>query len=291
MTTTEPTRATVPTPRGDLHVTDRPGDEPPLVLMHGFPDDSHIYDRLVPLLAPRRVITFDFLGYGLSDRNVATTGQVASHDQDLAAVIASLELDQTTLVAHDASGPVAIDYAIDHPGLVNHLVLLNTYYGNAPMLRLPSMIRLFADKDFTPLADALMADLNQRLWLLEHTARQFGNEEVDPNGLESVSVLPQFFGDDDHSDALSAIREWTGALFADLEQQDERIATRQLANLDIPVTLVFGANDPCLNPDLARYLAGLFPEAAVRIVEDAFHWPQWDQPDGVAHLLLDAVLT
>ena len=35
---------------GELHVTDCPGDEPALVLMHGFPDDSRIYARLVPLL-------------------------------------------------------------------------------------------------------------------------------------------------------------------------------------------------------------------------------------------------
>jgi 2-hydroxy-6-oxonona-2,4-dienedioate hydrolase len=30
--------------------------------MHGFPDDSRIYDRLVPLLSPRRAEAFDFLG-------------------------------------------------------------------------------------------------------------------------------------------------------------------------------------------------------------------------------------
>lgn len=41
---------------GRLHVTDRPGDEPALVLMHGFPDDSRIYDRLVPPLGPRRTV-------------------------------------------------------------------------------------------------------------------------------------------------------------------------------------------------------------------------------------------
>jgi haloalkane dehalogenase len=32
------------------------------VLLHGFPDNRHLYDRLVPELARRRVVTFDFLG-------------------------------------------------------------------------------------------------------------------------------------------------------------------------------------------------------------------------------------
>ena len=58
----------VPVPGGRLHVTDyrRPG--PALVLMHGFPDDSRIYDRLVPLLASRRILAVDWLGHGRSDR-------------------------------------------------------------------------------------------------------------------------------------------------------------------------------------------------------------------------------
>jgi len=280
----------IPTARGRLHVVDRPGDDQPFVLMHGFPDDSRIYDRLVPLLAPRRVVTFDFLGYGRSDRESAPTGQAADHHEELASVVTSLGLEEITLVGHDASGPIAIDYAIDHPGRVRHLVLLNTYYGNAPMLRLPEMIRLFADEHFAPLTDALIADPGQRLWLLQHTARQWGAGEVDPNGLEAVSVVPQFFGDADHPDALSAIRTWTAALFTELDRQDTRIATRRLATLDIPVTLVFGDNDEYLSPDLARHLAGYFPRAEVHIIESASHWPQWDRPEVVARLLAEAAL-
>jgi pimeloyl-ACP methyl ester carboxylesterase len=55
-------------PNGWVHVTDRPGYGPPVLLMHGFPDDSRIYDRLVQLLAPRRVVALDWLGYGRSER-------------------------------------------------------------------------------------------------------------------------------------------------------------------------------------------------------------------------------
>src|SRR6201987_2185870 len=35
----------------------------------GFPDNLHLYDRVLPDLSPaRRVITFDFLGWGASDK-------------------------------------------------------------------------------------------------------------------------------------------------------------------------------------------------------------------------------
>jgi haloalkane dehalogenase len=58
--------------------------------------------------------------------------------------------------------------------------------------------------------------------------------------------------------------------------------------LELPVTVVFGAADRYLNPDLARQLACLFRHAELHLVQDASHWPQWDQPELVARLLTTA---
>jgi haloalkane dehalogenase len=57
-------------PRGGhrIYAREYPGEEPAIVLMHGFPDNLHLYDRLVPHLAGRRVVVFDFLGWGSSDK-------------------------------------------------------------------------------------------------------------------------------------------------------------------------------------------------------------------------------
>jgi len=52
-----------------IYVRDYSGEEPAIILMHGFPDNLHLYDRLVPHLSPqRRVVAFDFLGWGASDK-------------------------------------------------------------------------------------------------------------------------------------------------------------------------------------------------------------------------------
>jgi 2-hydroxy-6-oxonona-2,4-dienedioate hydrolase len=285
--------ATIATPRGRLHVSDHPGDDPALVLMHGFPDDSRSYDRLVPLLAPRRVVAFDFLGYGRSARPPVPAGEAPDHAGELAAVLDGLGLESVVLVGHDASGPVAIDHALeaapaDSPP-VERIVLLNTYYGRSPGLRFPEMIRLFADPDLAPLADAMLADPDQRLWLLQHTARQFGTGELDPDGIEAVAVLPQFFGNGDAPDALEAIRSWTAGLAAQLDEQDRRIAALRLAALTTPVTLLFGERDDYLTPAVGRHLATLFPRAEARTVRAASHWPQWDQPELVARQVADAL--
>ena len=55
---------------GSLYVRDFPSSGPAFVLLHGFPDNWHIYDYLIPHLAgaSRRTIAFDFLGFGASDK-------------------------------------------------------------------------------------------------------------------------------------------------------------------------------------------------------------------------------
>ena len=78
----------------------------PIILMHGFPDSLHLYDRLAPLLAKQnRVIAFDFLGWGNSDKPREHTYNVASLRVDLESVIAYFDFDRVRLVVHDASGP------------------------------------------------------------------------------------------------------------------------------------------------------------------------------------------
>src|SRR5262249_51792195 len=100
------TSRSVPGPNGRLHVTDQPGEGPPLVLLHGFPDDSRIYDRLIPLLTPRRVLALDWLGYGPSGRAAPGPFDPRDHERSIGAVLDSLELAQAVLVGHDASGPM-----------------------------------------------------------------------------------------------------------------------------------------------------------------------------------------
>ena len=103
----------------------------------------------------------------------------------------------------------------------------------------------------------------------------------------SGSIVPQFFGDQAQPDSLVAVRAWTSTLFAALDQQDAHVAAGDLASLDLPVTLI-SVRPTITSPDLARHLAGLFPHADLRVVDDASHWPQWDQPAIVARLIKQA---
>ncbi len=150
------------------------GTGPALVLMHGFPDNLHIYDRLIPYLRGRQVITFDFLGWGYSDKPMDYPYTSKQQEGDLQAVLDALGVEQVVLVAHDASGPVAINWALDHPERVSALVLLNTYYADAPTLRIPEVIALFADPAYAALTRAMAREPNVARWLLTWQGEQFG---------------------------------------------------------------------------------------------------------------------
>jgi haloalkane dehalogenase len=104
--------------RGEFRIYAREysGTEPTIILMHGFPDNLHLYDRLVPLLSPpRRVVVFDFLGWGSSDKPLGYPYTAQNQEADLDAVVKQLNLAQVVPVAHDASGPPAIDWAFIIP--------------------------------------------------------------------------------------------------------------------------------------------------------------------------------
>ena len=119
-----------------IYAREYAGEDPTIILMHGFPDNLHLYDRLIPhLWPPRRVVTFDFLGWGNSDKPTGYAYTSKNQLLDLDAVIKQKKLGRVVLVAHDASGPPGIDWALDNSDQVAALVLLNTYCCEMPTLR------------------------------------------------------------------------------------------------------------------------------------------------------------
>jgi haloalkane dehalogenase len=275
----------IDTPGGRVFARQIPGEDPALVLMHGFPDDQRIYDKLLPRLSPRRAVAFDFLGYGRSDRPDAAGFSPDEHGSQLTAVLDELGITQAVLVGHDASGPDAVFYAVAHPERVAGVVLLNTVFGHQPSLRMPEMTRLFSEPDLASLADDMMSDQNQRLWLLQRWGVQLETDASDPDGIGLKSILPQFFGDASQPDALAAVRAWTAGWLDYLDQQDALIASGALRRLQVPVSVIFGERDRYLNPSVAAEVSRLFTDASLHLLRDATHYPQHDQPEVVADLL------
>ncbi|MTD17161.1 alpha/beta fold hydrolase [Nakamurella sp. YIM 132087] len=106
----------------ELAVRDH-GEGPPLVLLHGWPHTSALWDLMRPALERSfRVITPDLRGMGDSTR---VTGPIAGATvaADLIAVLDALDIDSATVVAIDASVPGAFLAGMQHPDRVDRLVL------------------------------------------------------------------------------------------------------------------------------------------------------------------------
>ena len=75
-----------------IYVRDHPGAEPTIVVMHGFPSSLHLQPLSAPphLSPPRRVVAFDFLGWGNSDKPPGYPDTTDNQVGDLDAVITQL---------------------------------------------------------------------------------------------------------------------------------------------------------------------------------------------------------
>ena len=255
---------------------------PTIILMHGFPDSLHLYDRVIPKLAKENhVIAFDFLGWGDSDTPVAFDYSVTALKTDLDTVINYFELDHVVLVMHDLSGLPAIDWALENTSQIAGLVLLDTFYGPMPTLKAPEAIQFFATP--SPQRDAFipLVTLIDKLWLTvfeEQVLKFFETKKPRKKftnifAHQSLQIKPAFF-------AL------TNSLFQEIGQR----ATPQntlLPTFEAPVRIIFGAQDPYLNIGVAETFHNLFANSELFIIENAGHYIQLDQPKLVSELIIE----
>jgi pimeloyl-ACP methyl ester carboxylesterase len=273
----------VPRDRHRLYVRDYPGEEPPIVVMHGFPDNLHLHDRLIPhLSSPRRVIAFDFLGWGASDKPSGYPYTASNQTGDLDAVITHLRLQYVTLVAHDASGPPGIDWAVDHPDRIAGLVLLNTYYCAMPTLRAPEAIWLFSTPMVRNVArpvSRMFGHLIFRRMYQWQVGRFFRDEDIRN---EFVPLLYQQF--DATPSARPAFFRLNEDLLPTVQSGTEKIP--KLKEFKRPVRIIFGDADPYLNKGVAERFHELFPTSELFLLPGARHFVQMDEPAEVARLIL-----
>jgi pimeloyl-ACP methyl ester carboxylesterase len=131
----------VPVDAGKLRLTveDR-GHGPAVMLLHGFPDDRHVWRKQVPVLlsAGYRVIVPDQRGCGDSDmaQGVADYALPLLVD-DLVAILDHLELRDVMLVGHDWGAVIGWHFAISHPDRVSRYAALSvghpTAYARGPL--------------------------------------------------------------------------------------------------------------------------------------------------------------
>jgi len=128
-----------------MHVAEA-GSGPPVVLLHGWPQNWYAWRGVIPLLAPHhRLICPDLRGFGWSDAPPGSYGK-AELAGDIVALLDALELGRVDLLAHDWGAWIGFILCLEHPERFSHFMPLNiaTPWPEPPSLvALPAIARLW----------------------------------------------------------------------------------------------------------------------------------------------------
>ena len=244
---------------------ERRGRGSPLVLLHGFPLDHHLWDEVTPLLEDTfDVILPDLRGFGHS--TIADSPRMEDYASDLAGLLDQLGIQKAAIVGHSMGGYVALAFARLYPEHVSGLGLVSSQ---------------------------VLADPPER-----KEGRYKSAADVESNGIGSVveAMAPKFTSDVQLQSYARAAMErqppaaYVGALKAMAERPDSTSVLSSLLDtqggaFDFPVVLIHGDADSLIPVDRAREVKAALPQAHLVEIPGAGHMPMMEAKEKTAEAL------
>lgn len=266
-----------------LHLAEAgPGDGPPTILLHGFPEFWFGWRHQIGPLAESglRLLIPDQRGYGLSDR---PKGIAAYHldrlARDVIALADACGVTRFRLVGHDWGGLVAFWTASFFPERVERLAVLNAFHPGVfgPYLRRhPGQVlrSAYAGAFQLPLLPERLLTARNGHLLRELMRRSsdsgtFGEADLDAYAREWL-----------RPGAVTAMLGWYRALARlPRDRHPPRVAA--------PTLILWGERDQALQPGLATASLALCERGRLQRFPEATHWVQHDLPEAVNAALID----
>ncbi|MEP7117616.1 MAG: alpha/beta fold hydrolase [Acidobacteriota bacterium] len=263
-----------------LHYIDE-GTGPTVVFVHGTPTWSFEWRHAIAALRPTcRVVAVDHLGFGLSERPVAAGYRPEDHAARFRAFIdAVCPTGPLTLVVHDFGGPIALDWALDHPERLAGLVIVNTWLwpfdDDAAMRR---RARLASGR----LGRWLYRRWNASLRLIMPAAYADRRRLTPAIHGHYLAVFPDADSRERVLFTLAQALLGSRAFYQRLWDRRSRLAT-------VPVHLIWGMRDAAFPPALLTRWQQAVPHARTTALGDAGHWPHEETPVAFVNALRTTV--
>jgi pimeloyl-ACP methyl ester carboxylesterase len=246
-----------------------------VLLIHGFPDSSHLWRHQVPALleAGMRAVAPDLRGFGGSDKPEAVEEYaIAKSVGDMVAVLDALGVERTHVVGHDFGAVVAWALAAIVPDRVDRLVAMSVGHPNARDRSMEQREKAWYQLlfQFTGVAEEL---LSRNEWALFR------------DWLRGHGDLERYLSDLSRPGALTAGLNWYRANLAPRLQLEPR---PRLPAVAAPTLGVWSDGDPYLTENgMLRSADWVEGPWRYERVEGAGHWMQLDESELITRLLLE----
>ncbi len=261
-----------------LHALEWSREGVPLLLLHGFGNEAHIWDDFAPMLAPHyRTLALDHRGHGDSDWDPKARYELEAMVRDLEAVTEALEIERLVLIGHSLGGRVATVFAGHHPERMAGLVLVDI--GPDLDARGVTRIRMDVGTNRQP-TFASVAEYASALSLaypagqpeaLQRMARCGLRQRED--GRFELKIDPALRG--------AAGRSEPAARSAEPERAAADAQWAALERIACPTLVVRGAASDVFSPETAdRMVEDVLRQGTLAVVARAGHSVMTDNPEG-----------
>lgn len=245
-------------------------DSPPLLFLHGFPTSSFDYARLLPLLSAHRLILFDFLGYGYSDKPRPHSYSLFEQAALAEAVAEHLGVREVILVAHDMGSSVALVLLQRARLAVAKLVLLN---GSLLLTHYRPLISQRA------LLHPILGPLLTGLGLIRKAVftRQFSRLFPTPPPADELDAFWSLIAHNEGPAIYDRLIQYLNE-----RKQHELAWLAALVAHQAPLLILWGQRDPVAVPAIGESIAARRPDARYVKLPTLGHYPQWEDPQAIA---------
>jgi epoxide hydrolase 4 len=268
----------------NLHiVVAGPKDGEPVILLHGFPEFWRGWLKQVEPLtdAGYRLIIPDQRGYNLSDAPKDVRSYALNElTHDIIRILDHFDIEQTYLIGHDWGAAVAWTVAIQYPGRIKKLGILNVPHPavmmksirKSPMQMLKSWYIGFFQIPW--LADWLMSRNNFAgiIRMLKASGKSTTFSAEDLNEYRKAYA---------NSGGLTGMINWYRALVR------FRPSMPPSVRLQMPVLILWGKNDLALRFEMAEASLAYCEDGELVAFDEATHWVQHDEAEEVTQKIIE----